>query len=242
MVTLSLKHLAAKVVNTTGNIVLSPPYGGFGFLQNHGSRAERKIALTFDDGPSKPSTQRLLDAMDALDVRGTFFCVGMHVRYNPDLIQRMYADGHVIGNHSMMHSRKSGLMFTGGGHIDDSAREIAKVIGCRPRLYRPPWGWLTPWEAQRLTRRDYAVIGWDVYTLDWKMPEIDGATIADGICRDVKPGSIILMHDSGAVVSECHKIETTHAVQQVVPQLRAKGYDFVTIPELLGLPAYAPLD
>lgn len=241
MTALKLQSLAAKVVDTAGTAVLSPPFGGFGYFHNYGPRTERKVALTFDDGPSKPSTENLLDALDELNVLATFFCVGLHVQYHPDVVQRMYAAGHVIGNHSMMHSRKAGLMLTGSDHIMDSTRAIADVIGRCPRLYRPPWGWLTPWEGQRLIQRGYAVIGWDVYTLDWKVPEIDGATIADGICRDVKPGSIILLHDSYAVVSACNKVEMVQAVRHLVPRLRAAGYEFVTIPQLLGMPAYIPL-
>jgi peptidoglycan/xylan/chitin deacetylase (PgdA/CDA1 family) len=241
MATLNAKRLATKLIDTAGNLLLGVPFGGFGFFHNHGPRTARKVALTFDDGPSRPSTENLLDAMDALNVRGTFFWVGAHVQRYPELVQQAYAAGHVIGNHSMLHSRKAGLMLNGGAHIDDSAHEIAKVIGRQPQLYRPPWGWLTPWEGRRLSQRGYKVIGWDVYTLDWKVPELDGGTIAQGICRDVHPGSIILLHDAYAVVSECHKSEMVRTVQQVVPQLRAEGYEFVTIPELLGIPAYVPL-
>jgi peptidoglycan/xylan/chitin deacetylase (PgdA/CDA1 family) len=153
----------------------------------------------------------------------------------------MYETGHVVANHSMEHRRGGALYLSGGSHIDDSEREIVEVLGRRPRLYRPPWGWLTPWEGQRLLQRGYAVIGWDVYTLDWKVPEVDGGTLADGIYRDVKPGSIILMHDSNGIIPVSNKIEMTRAVQQLVPRLRADGYEFVTVPELLGMPAYIPL-
>jgi peptidoglycan-N-acetylglucosamine deacetylase len=233
------KQLATKIVNTAGNVLLSPPWGGFNFFVNHGPRSERKIALTFDDGPVNPSTKNLLDAMEELNVLGTFFCVGWQVRANSDLVRRIDKAGHVIGNHSMDHSRKGGLRIHGGAHIDDSAQEIAAVLGRRPLLYRPPWGWLTPWEGLRLRQRGYAVIGWDVYTLDWKLPEIDGHTIGEGICRDVQPGSIILLHDAYAMVAECHKQEMVRAVEYVVPRLRDQGYTFVTIPDLLKIPAYA---
>lgn len=241
MATSALRSLVTKAIDTAGNLLLGPPFGGFGFFHNHGLRNSRKIALTFDDGPSRPSTEKLLDAMDELNVRATFFWVGAHVQYYPELVQRAYTAGHVIGNHSMLHSRKAGLMLKGGAHIDDSAHAISEVIGRYPQLYRPPWGWITPWEGQRLSQRGYKVIGWDVYTLDWKVPEIDGGKIAEGICSSVRPGSIILLHDSYAVVPECHKSEMVRAVQQVVPRLRAEGYEFVTIPELLGHPAYKPL-
>jgi peptidoglycan-N-acetylglucosamine deacetylase len=241
MIMQSAKHLAARLANTAGNALLSPPVGGFGLVHNHGPRSVRKVALTFDDGPSKPSTERLLDAMDALGVPGTFFCVGLHVQRHPDLVRRMFRTGHVVANHSMGHRRIDGLRLSGGEHIDASAREITEVIGRRPLLYRPPWGWLTPWEGRRLVQRGYSIIGWDVYTLDWRVPEIDGATIAEGICRAVRPGSIILLHDAYAMLTDCTKVEMTHAVQHLVPRLRASGYEFVTVPELLELPAYGTL-
>lgn len=141
----------------------------------------------------------------------------------------------------MRHARKDTLMLSGGQHIDESADVLAQLLGRRPRLYRPPWGWLTPWEGSRLIQRGYAIIGWDVYTLDWKLPEIDGATLADGIYRDTRPGSIILLHDSNGIRPTSHKVEMTNAVRHLVPRLRAEGYTFVTVPELLSMPAYIPL-
>lgn len=73
----STKQAAAKIIDTTGNLTLSPPYGGFGFFHNHGPRDQRKVALTFDDGPNKPSTEILLDTLGELGVPATFFCVGI---------------------------------------------------------------------------------------------------------------------------------------------------------------------
>jgi peptidoglycan/xylan/chitin deacetylase (PgdA/CDA1 family) len=240
MPTLSPKRLAAQVFDKTGTLLLSPPYGGFGYFINHGPRTERKIALTFDDGPSRPCTEALIDAMGELDVKGTFFCVGVNVRWHPELLLRMYNEGHVIGNHSGWHSRKSGLKLgPDDGHIADGARAIAEVLGVHPRLYRPPWGWLTPWEGQRLTQAGYSVIGWDVYTLDWKWPEPDGRAVAEDACRKTQPGSILLFHDANAGVRIWDKKETVRAIQHIVPALRAEGYEFVTIPELLKIPAYS---
>lgn len=237
----STKQAAAKIIDTTGNLTLSPPYGGFGFFHNHGPRDQRKVALTFDDGPNKPSTEILLDTLGELGVPATFFCVGIQAQYHPDLITRLDHEGHIVANHSMRHARKDTLMLSGGQHIDESADVLAQLLGRRPRLYRPPWGWLTPWEGSRLIQRGYAIIGWDVYTLDWKLPEIDGATLADGIYRDTRPGSIILLHDSNGIRPTSHKVEMTNAVRHLVPRLRAEGYTFVTVPELLSMPAYIPL-
>lgn len=237
---MQLRALAKSSVNTLGNLALSPPYGGFGFYHNHGPRTERKVALTFDDGPSKPCTEELLDALGELGVKVTFFCVGLSVTWHPDVLARAHAEGHVIGNHSMMHSRKAGLMPTGGEHIDAAAREIEQVIGQRPRLYRPPWGWLTPWEGLRLRRRGYEVIGWDIYPDDWKLPEVPAEELVADISSQLRPGSIILFHDSVSNHIRWEKKETTRAIRMLVPRLRDEGYEIVTVPQMLNIPAYGP--
>ncbi|SRR6266545_4903201 len=235
------KKLAMKGINGVGNLILSPPYGGFGYFNNHGPRDQRKIALTFDDGPSRPCTQILLDVMSELNVKGTFFCVGVNATLHPDLITRMHHEGHAIGNHSMAHRRWSSLKLGNDGHIDQATDIISQIIGCTPRLYRPPWGWLTPWEGRRLAQRHYTIVGWDVYTLDWQLPEPDGNWIADEARRETRPGSILLFHDGIPNTKVWVKEVTIRAIRKLVPALRADGYEFVTIPDLLNIPAYAPL-
>jgi peptidoglycan-N-acetylglucosamine deacetylase len=235
---MNLRSTATTAVDKLGNLILSPPYGGFGYYRNHGPRTKRTIALTFDDGPSKPCTEELLDALGELGVKVTFFCVGLSVTWHPDVLARAHAEGHIIGNHSMMHSRKAGLMPTGAEHIDAAANEIAQVIGQRPLLYRPPWGWLTPWEGYRLASRGYQVIGWDIYPDDWKLPEVSAEILVDDVHRQIRPGSIILFHDSVSNKIRWEKKETTRAIRMLVPRMRDEGYEFVTVPEMLSIPAY----
>lgn len=236
---MNVRAVVSKTIDQVGNVLLSPPYGGFGYYYNHGPRTRRAVAFTFDDGPSRPCTEWLLDTLGELGVKATFFCVGLSVQWHPEVVQRAFAEGHVIGNHSMMHSRKAGLMLRGGAHIDEATNAIAQVIGLRPRLYRPPWGWLTPWEGQRLHQRGYAVIGWDIYPDDWKVPEVPAERLVAQIKPLIKPGSIILMHDSVSNQIRWEKTETARAVRLLTPWLRDEGYEIVTIPDLLGLPAYA---
>ncbi|KAB8144420.1 polysaccharide deacetylase family protein [Chloroflexia bacterium SDU3-3] len=235
------KQLAIQAIDKLGTLVLSPPVGGFGYFHNHGPRDQRKVAITFDDGPSMPCTEELLDVMGELDVKGTFFCVGVNTRWHPQIVRRAYEEGHIIANHSYEHSRKAGLRLgSNGDHIDRGAALISQAIGCAPRLYRPPWGWMTPWEGQRLTQRGYTVVGWDVYTLDWQWPENDGRMMAEDARSKVQPGSIILWHDANAGVRVWEKKETARAIKHLVPMLRSDGYQIVTAAELLGVPAYGP--
>jgi peptidoglycan-N-acetylglucosamine deacetylase len=228
-----------SLANKVGNTLLSPPFGGRGFFVNNGSRENRRIALTFDDGPTQQSTDLLLDALAEFNIKATFFCVGVNVVLNDKIVARAYADGHVIGNHSMNHGRKEGLqVYNDGHHIDQGAAEIYRIIGLQPCLYRPPWGWLTPWEGRRLASRGYTIVGWDVYTLDWQYPEKDGHWIADTARAQARPGSILLFHDGIPGAKIWHKQETIRAIKRIVPMLLDDGYTFVTVPELLDVPAY----
>ncbi len=98
-------------------------------------------------------------------------------------------------------------------HIDAAEREIESVLGRRPTLYRPPWGWLTPWEGRRLHRRGDTVVGWDVYTLDWKIPEPDPADVVRAAIADTKPGSIYCLHDAFPLVEQWEKAVTAATVR-----------------------------
>lgn len=227
-----------RIVDEAGNLLLQPPVGGMGQVYQHGARTAKRIALTYDDGPNAPSTLEILDILAAYQVKATFFCVGVNSLNHPQIVRRAYAEGHVIGNHSMHHSRKAGLMPHESAHIDDCTETLTELLGVQPRLYRAPWGWLTPWETRRLTQRGFSLIGWDVYTYDWQIPYPDGAEIAAQIVRDSRPGSIILLHDGIAGVETAEKPQTTRATEQTIVRLRAAGYEFVTIPELLGIEPY----
>jgi peptidoglycan/xylan/chitin deacetylase (PgdA/CDA1 family) len=235
----ALWNRISPTIDQAGNLLLSPPFGGRGQFVNHGSRHQKKIALTFDDGPSKGATEQLLDAMDGLGVKGTFFCVGVNAQLNPDLLRRLYSEGHIVGNHSWAHHRGGSLKLKDDGHIEHSAHQIAEIIGTEPRLYRPPWGWLTPWEGFRLHKRGYTIVGWDVYTLDWRIPEPAAEAVAAGVLRDTKPGSILLFHDAYVAKEYWEKQVTVESIKRIVPALQAQGYEFVTIPQLLNVPAYA---
>jgi peptidoglycan/xylan/chitin deacetylase (PgdA/CDA1 family) len=233
--------LWGRAIDKAGNLLLQPPVGGLGRVWMHGPRDHKRVALTYDDGPNMPSTHDVLDVLHAKNVPATFFCVGVNAENHPAVIRRIDAEGHIIGNHSMHHSRVAGLRLHDDAHIDDCSHLLTNMIGKRPLLYRAPWGWLTPWEMRRLLARGLSVIGWDVYTYDWQTPPPEGQAIADGIAQDVRPGSIILLHDGIAGVEIAEKPETACATEAAIDCLRQEGYEFVTIPELLTLEPYQPL-
>lgn len=218
--------------------VLAPPLGGRSHYVYHGDRSSTMVALTFDDGPCKGSTEALLDTLGELGVPGTFFCVGENVRMNPAILERIDAEGHVAGSHSLRHSRGAGLSLRDRGHILDAEAAMVEVLGKRPALYRPPWGWLTPWEGRRLTQLGYTVVGWDVYTLDWQIPEPDPVTVAETALADTEPGSIYCFHDAFPLVESWEKTVTVETMKRLVPAVLERGLEFVTVDRLLDVAAY----
>lgn len=233
-----LKQFVSPVLDAVGNAVLMSRLGDVGVAHRHGSRERKIVALTFDDGPVLGGTEEVLDALGDHDVPGTFFFIGANIQMHPDIVRRAYQAGHVIGVHSMNHSRLDTVSFNDTAHIDDCVQALQSVIGHRAALYRPPWGWMTPWEARRLRQRGLAIIRWDVETPDWKVPCPPGNTMAAWTLPQVRGGTIVVFHDGMTHAQRHEKPETALAVRLLIPALRAQGYDFATIPELLGIPAY----
>ena len=180
------------------------------------------VALTFDDGPNPATTNQALDTLSKYGIKATFFVLGKNVSGNEEILKRMKSDGHVIGNHSWSHPVLSKLSLDEAKkQITDTEDALTKVLGSSSKLMRPPYGAITDDIRNSL---DLSFIMWDVDSLDWKSK--NEAAILTEIQRQVKNGSIILMHDIHA--------ETVHALPKVIDYLKGQGYDFVTVPEMLN--------
>lgn len=235
---ISVRGAASAILDPIGNAVLMSRAGDLGLSYRHGPRTARCVALTFDDGPVAEGTEQALDALAEHHALGTFFCVGVNVRQHPDIVRRAIAAGHVIGAHSMNHSRMTSIAPFGAAHIDECVRAIHDAIGKTPALFRVPWGWMTPWELLRLRRRGLAAIRWDFETPDSLDPRPSGEQIAEWTLPHVRPGSILVFHDGAAHMDRYPKPETALALRLLLPALKTRGYEFVTVPELLNIPAY----
>ena len=179
------------------------------------------VALTFDDGPNPTTTNQALDTLSKYGIKATFFVLGKNVSGNEGILKRMKADGHVVGNHSWSHPVLSKLSLDDAKkQITDTEDALTKVLGSSSKLMRPPYGAITDDIRNSL---DLSFIMWNVDSLDWKSK--NEAAILTEIQREVKNGSIILMHDIHA--------ETVNALPKVIDYLKGQGYDFVTIPDLL---------
>lgn len=185
------------------------------------------VALTFDDGPSPAWTGRVLRALEEQRVRGTFFVVGRQARRHAALVRRISAAGHLVGSHGMSHARFSELPVARvRSELLRSRQLLRETTGVASSWVRPPYGAMngTAWrEMHRLRAR---VVLWDVDPRDWERP--GPKTIAERVVARVRPGSIVLLHDGGG-----DRSQTIRALPLIIERLRERGYEFVTVKELV---------
>lgn len=194
-----------------------------------GNTTEKKIALTFDDGPDKIITPQILDILKEKAVPATFFVVGEQVTYFPQLAKRMVEDGHTIANHTWDHPELSKLYTAQVIQQISSTNEIIeRVTGVKATLLRPPYGDFTAADALAFEKLGFKNILWSVDTIDYSGKSAE--EILTIVHRDKSPGGIVLQHNF-----QNTKLQgTVDALPQMIDQLRAEGYEFVTIDSLLA--------
>ncbi len=185
------------------------------------------IALTFDDGPHATLTPKLLDMLKARNIKVTFFVIGKNAAEYPDILKRIAAEGHEIANHSWSHPDLAKLpQDTVRGELSKTQDAITNTIARPVTLLRPPYGALQTNQKQWVhDTYGYRIILWDVDPLDWRRP--GAAVVSERILKGAKPGSIILSHD-------IHP-GTIEAMPGTLDQLIARGFQFVTVSELLKM-------
>lgn len=185
------------------------------------SQAHPEVALTFDDGPSPKYTPLLLDGLKERNVRATFFLLGQNVKENQELVQRMQAEGHLLGNHTYNHVQLNRIPeTTARQEILKTNNEIYEATGKYPEYMRPPYG---AWKKNMELCVEMLPVFWDIDTLDWKSQNVDAILKAAG--EEPEDGSIILMHDEYQTSVE--------AALLLVDRLKEKGYEFVTVDEMI---------
>lgn len=185
------------------------------------SQAHPEVALTFDDGPSPKYTPLLLDGLKERNVRATFFLLGKNVKENQKLVQRMQTEGHLLGNHTYNHVQLNKIPeTTARQEILKTNNEIYEATGNYPEYMRPPYG---AWKKNMELCVEMLPVFWDIDTLDWKSQNVDAILKAAG--EEPEDGSIILMHDEYQTSVE--------AALLLIDRLKEKGYEFVTVDELI---------
>lgn len=187
-----------------------------------------RIALTFDDGPHPILTHRILDILEKNHVFATFFMVGVNVENYPETAREVIRRGHEVGNHTYSH-----------GHLDrlpESAVEseiwrcedaLEELCEYRPHLFRPPEGAINPFVERCSEENDYTLILWSLDTRDWESKNAE--RIVDCVLSKIRPGDIILMHDYIGYNSQ-----TPQALEILLPRLLERGFEPVTVSQLLG--------
>lgn len=190
----------------------------------------RQIALTFDDVPDSRYTPQVLDILRANGIKATFFIVGRRAEKHPGIIRRIVREGHAIGNHSYTHPdfrKATSERFR--RQITKTERILQTSAGFRPKLIRPPYGEITEPQIQWARRHGYMIVNWNVDSLDWK--GLSKTQIQRNVIPATGPGSIILMHAGGGQSSNLRG--TVQALPGLIQSLKARGYQFVTVPRLL---------
>ncbi len=202
----------------------------FGPSVFRGSAARRAIALTFDDGPSE-GTLPILEILDRHQVPATFFQCGANVRRLPGVARQVAGAGHEIGNHSDTHPE---LFFKSPEFIRaEFARAqhtLAETLGSSVRLMRPPFG--VRWFGFRAMQRELGLTGvmWSIIGRDWVL---DAPGVSRRVLREARNGAIVCLHDGRELQVRPDVDATVASVRTIVPALRAQGYEFLTVSQLL---------
>ncbi|UOF91329.1 polysaccharide deacetylase family protein [Fodinisporobacter ferrooxydans] len=200
----------------------------------HGPENVKHVSLTFDDAPDDTFTPRVLDVLKQVNVKGTFFVIGERAAAHPDIMKRIVEEGHVIGNHTWNHPNLTKITKQEQAYqLDHTENVIDQITGVRTALFRPPYGALNPEVIEVLIKRKYKIIYWNVDSLDWM--GLTGPQVTANILAHTRAGSIILQHAAGGKGEDLSG--TIAAIPYFVQTLRSEGFTFVTIPQLLNIPA-----
>lgn len=190
-----------------------------------GDSVEKYLALTFDDGPDREYTELLLDGLRERDVKVTFFLTGACIDGNEDVVRRMQEEGHLAGVHCMQHTDLTKLPLDAAlEQLEITGKKIEEITGVWPEYVRPPYGsWNEKLGQAVLDELQMIPVFWDVDSMDWKLQHV--GKIVRRVEKDVENGDILLFHDEFAT--------SVAAALQIIDNMMAKGYTFVTVNELM---------
>ncbi|HEX8515860.1 MAG TPA: polysaccharide deacetylase family protein [Bacteroidia bacterium] len=197
---------------------------------SNGATSEKIIALTFDDGPNREHTPGILKILREHDVPATFFVIGKNIPGNEELIRKIADEGHLLGNHTYSHSffidfkGKRGFI----KEISETSDLVYSITGRKMQFFRPPYGVTTPHLAAAARVLGNYVIGWNIRSLD--TTNDDAGTIFKRVKEQVKPGAVILFHDTSE--------KTAAVLKQTLSFAAENGFKVVSTERLFGLKAY----
>ncbi|GIP34426.1 hypothetical protein J2TS4_36360 [Paenibacillus sp. J2TS4] len=189
----------------------------------------KRVALTFDDGPDLKWTPQILDILKERNVKATFFLVGLQAEKHPEMIQQILDEGHVIGNHTWGHKKLPEL---NDEQIREEIEQLNQVlessVGEGATLFRAPYGAVSDKVQAIVDEKGYQVVGWTVDPRDWAGTTPEG--MMKIVERQLKPDGIVLLHSFGGKAGDLSN--TVEFLPQLIDYLQEEGYSLVTIPEL----------
>lgn len=187
--------------------------------------SENTIYLTFDDGPTPEITERVLEILDKHHIKATFFCIGDNVRKHPEIVQKILSKQHSVGNHTYSHLK--GWKTPTKTYISNSEACEIKLNSLfkirNSKLFRPPYGKITPWQSYKLRKLGYKIIMWDVLSKDYDA-SISAEKCYENVIKNVFSGSIIVFHDSNKA-----KDNVLNSLEKTIETLKSKGFKFEKI-------------
>lgn len=187
--------------------------------QDPRAKDRKVVMLTFDDGPSKEATARILDTLKEYNVKALFFVTGYGAK-NRDLLERIHREGHTIGNHTSNHENLTKLT------KEQMRQEIApvnqmieQITGKKPKYFRPPFGAYNKAEGEVLKEFGLEWMNWSVGSLDWETK--DPKQVVRNVLDQVHPGANVLLHDT--------HVHTAEALPEIIRGLKEKGYEFAVV-------------
>lgn len=194
----------------------------------HSPSNEKRIALTFDDGPDGKYTPEILDVLKEYNVKATFFLLGQNMEHNPEMTRRIVDEGHAVGNHSYSHPDFRYLKVEDAHQkqVIKTQQVFEDILGFRPAFFRPPYGAVTD-EQIRVLCEESMIINWSIETFDWSDTQNSPEKILNRIKRYHHGGAVILMHSAGG-----DRSNTIAVLPQIIEFLQNEGYELVTIDEM----------
>lgn len=212
------------ILNSQGlNFLFAPPY----WLRHLTKRSltwqypagEKKIFLSFDDGPTPGVTEKVLEILEHYNARATFFLIGKNAEAHPDLVNALLAKNHAVGSHGWEHI--NGWRTKTKAFVRNAERFPADIS---TSLFRPPYGRILPWQAKTLQSKGFQIIMWSLLSRDYAaLPDLDAAL--EKIIRLTADGSIVVFHDSAKAKKNC-----LYLLPRFLDHFYKQGFSFVALP------------
>jgi peptidoglycan/xylan/chitin deacetylase (PgdA/CDA1 family) len=223
---------AAALLGAAGYQSMAPTGQWYGPTFTSGVPGSKQIALTYDDGPNDPHTQRLLEVLAKHNARATFFLIGRFVEQRPDIVRDIVQAGHAIANHTFTHPR---LIFTSPAEtrteLQRCQQAVAAATGQSPELFRPPFGGRRPDTLRIVREMGMRTVMWSITGFDWSAPPAE--RIVQRVSGRIRGGDVVLLHDGSHLGMGGDRAQTVIATDRLLALGREQSYAFVSVPDML---------